>query len=328
MLSGAFTTLGRYWKPLIGMALTLFGAATLVMIVALVVAASAVATQWDELTAGSPDAPDASELVPLGVAFGALMIIGMIVYLLASAVVQAAVPVVLQEAVLGRPIRFGAVWRRSWSRVWSIIGTVFLTGLIAIIPMVLFMTAFAGLMIYIVSLGDEDGILPLMWFGIIGTLLVAPVAIWLWVRFSLAPTVVVFENQRPVAALRRSAQLVRDSWWRVFGVGLLAYAMASMIGYMIQMPFQMAGMLPGLFDPADIDADPSGGQLIAVFGGLIVLSFVSQMIAQLFTAIFPPLVVGLLYVDRRIRTENLGPVLAQAAGSVLPEQYGPPPAHV
>src|SRR5690606_5798734 len=103
------------------------------------------------------------------------------------------------------------------------------------------------------------------------------------------------ENQRPVAALRRSAQLVRDSWWRVFGVGLLAYAMASMIGYMIQMPFQMAGMLPGLFDPADIDADPSGGQLIAVFGGLIVLSFVSQMIAQLFTAIFPPLVVGLLY---------------------------------
>ncbi|MDX5573031.1 MULTISPECIES: hypothetical protein [Streptomyces] len=328
MLSGAFTTLGRYWKPLIGMALTLFGAATLVMIVALVVAGSAVASHWDELTSSSPDAPDASELVPLGVAFGVLMIIGMLVYLLASAVVQAAVPVVLQEAVLGRPIRFGAVWRRSWSRVWSIIGTVFLTGLIAIIPMVLFMTAFAGLMIYIVSLGDEDGILPLMWFGIIGTLLVAPVAIWLWVRFSLAPTVVVFENQRPVAALRRSAQLVRDSWWRVFGVGLLAYAMASMIGYMIQMPFQMAGMLPGLFDPADIGADPSGGQLIAVFGGLIVLSFVSQMIAQLFTAIFPPLVVGLLYVDRRIRTENLGPVLAEAAGSVLPEQYGPPPAHV
>lgn len=328
MLSGAFTTLGRYWKPLIGMALTLFGAATLVMIVALVVAGSAVASHWDELTSSSPDAPDASELVPLGVAFGVLMIIGMIVYLLASAVVQAAVPVVLQEAVLGRPIRFGAVWRRAWSRVWSIIGTVFLTGLIAIIPMVLFMTAFAGLMIYIVSLGDEDGILPLMWFGIIGTLLVAPVAIWLWVRFSLAPTVVVFENQRPVAALRRSAQLVRDSWWRVFGVGLLAYAMASMIGYMIQMPFQMAGMLPGLFDPADIDADPSGGQLIAVFGGLIVLSFVSQMIAQLFTAIFPPLVVGLLYVDRRIRTENLGPVLAQAAGPTLPEQYGPPPAHV
>ncbi|RPK86848.1 hypothetical protein EES46_20425 [Streptomyces sp. ADI98-10] len=328
MLSGAFSTLGRYWKPLIGMALTLFGAATLVMIVALVVAGSAVAGQWDELTSDSSGSPDAADLVPLGVAFGVLMVIGLIVYLLASAVVQAAVPVVLQEAVLGRPIRFGAVWSRAWSRVGSIVGTVFLTGLIAVIPMALFTTAIAGLTIYTVSLGDEDGFVPLIVAGLIGTLLVAPVAVWLWVRFSLAPTVVVFENQRPVAALRRSAQLVRDSWWRVFGVGLLAYALASMIGYMIQMPFQMIGMLPGLFDPADVDADPSGGELIAVLGGLMLLSFISQMVAQLFTAVFPPLVVGLLYVDRRMRTENLGPVLAEAAAQTLPEQYGPPPARV
>lgn len=329
ILSGAFTTLGRYWKPLIGMALTLFGAATLVMAVALVVAASAVATQWDELTSDSPGSPDAAQLVPLGVAFGVLMIIGLITYLLASAVVQAAVPVVLQEAVLGRPIRFGEVWKRAWARVWSIIGTVFLTGLIMLVPTALFLAGFAGLMIYTISLGDEDGVMPLIAVGLIGALLIGPFAIWLWVRFSLAPTVVVFEGQRPVAALRRSAQLVRGTWWRVFGVGLLAYVLASMIGYMIQMPFQMVGMVPGLFEPEDMGTDPSGGELIALFGGLILLSFISQLIAQLFTAIFPPLVVGLLYVDLRMRTENLGPVLAEAAGSTLPEQYGPPPpAHV
>ncbi|OSC75928.1 hypothetical protein B5180_04945 [Streptomyces sp. BF-3] len=315
MLSGAFTTIGRYWKPLIGMALTLFGAATLVMIVALV-------------TSNSSGSPDAAQLVPLGVAFGVLMILGMITYLLASAVVQAAVPVVLQEAVLGRPIRFGEVWKRAWARVWSIIGTVFLTGLIMLVPLALFLAGFAGLMIYMISLGDEDGVVPLIVAGLVGALLIGPFAIWLWVRFSLAPTVVVFEDQRPVAALRRSAQLVRGTWWRVFGVGLLAYGIASMIGYMIQMPFQAVGMLPGMFEPEDMGADPSGGELIALFGGLMVLSFVSQLIAQLFTAIFPPLVVGLLYVDLRMRTENLGPVLAEAAGPTLPEQYGPPPAHV
>ncbi|WP_065480629.1 hypothetical protein [Streptomyces sp. PTY087I2] len=326
MLSGAFSTLGRYWKPLIGMALTLFGAATLVMILALVVAASAVATQWDELT--SPGSPDAAQLVPLGVAFGVLMVLGMITYLLASAVVQAAVPVVLQEAVLGRPIRFGEVWKRAWARVWSIIGTVFLTGLIMIVPLALFLAGFAGLMIYAISLGDEDGMVPLIVVGLIGALLIGPFAVWLWVRFSLAPTVVVFEHQRPVAALRRSAQLVRGTWWRVFGVGLLAYVLASMIGYLIQMPFQMVGMVPGLFEPEDMGADPTGGELIALFGGLLLLSFLSQLIAQLFTAIFPPLVVGLLYVDLRMRSENLGPVLAEAAGATLPEQYGPPPAHV
>ncbi|MFJ4961989.1 hypothetical protein ACIP6P_05945 [Streptomyces sp. NPDC088729] len=326
MLSGAFSTLGRYWKPLIGMALTLFGAATLVMAVALVVAASTVASKWDELTSGSPDAPDAAELVPLGVAFSVLMVLGVAAYLLASAVVQAAVPVVLQEAVLGRPIRFGAVWSRAWSRAWSVIGTALVMGLVAIIPMAFFMTAFAGLMVYLVSLGDEHGVLPLMWFGLLGALLVAPAATWLWVRFSLAPTIVVFEKQRPVAALRRSARLVRDSWWRVFGVGLLAYAMAAVIALMIQGPFQLAGALPGLFERAGTTAERSGGEMIALFGGLMLLSLVSQLVAQLFTAIFPPLMVGLLYVDRRMRTENLGPILAEAAGRTLPEQYGPPPA--
>ncbi|MFJ9625996.1 hypothetical protein [Streptomyces sp. NPDC101181] len=324
MLSGAFATLGRYWKPLVGVALTLFGAATLVMGAAVAVAFAALAAEWDTLTSSS-HSPGASELVPFGVAFGALMLLGVIVYLLASAVVQAAVPVVLQEAVLGRPIRFGAVWSRAWSRVWAMIGTVFLVGLIGFVPMALFLAAFVGLMVYLASMGDADGVLPLMWIGVVGTLAVGPVAVWLWVKFSLAPTTVIFEEQRPAAALRRSAHLVRDSWWRVFGVTLLAYTLASMIGYMIQLPFQLAGMLPGIFDPADTGSGPSGGELIALFGGLFALSLVSQLIAQLFSSVFPPLVVGLLYVDRRIRTENLAPVLAEAAARTLPEQYGPPP---
>ncbi|ROV69966.1 hypothetical protein [Streptomyces globisporus] len=329
MLSGAFTTLGRYWKPLIGMALTLFGAATLVMIVALVVAASAVASQWDELTSDSPGSPTSAQLVPLGVAFGVLMVIGMIVYLLASAMMQAAAPVVLQEAVLGRPIRFGEVWKRAWSRVWSIIGAVFLTGLIMLVPMVPLMAAFAGLAVYTASLGDEDGAMPFALIGALVGLLIAPVAMWLWVRFSLAPTIVVFENQRPVAALRRSAQLVRGTWWRVFGITLLGFGLAATIGFMIQMPFQMSGMLPGLFDPAESGADPSDGAIIAMLASVMLLSLLSQMISQLITMVLPPLVTGLLYVDLRMRTENLGPVLAEAAGSTLPEQYGPPPpAHV
>ncbi|MEI7029999.1 hypothetical protein [Streptomyces pratensis] len=326
MLSGAFSTLGRYWKPLVGMAVTLFGAATLVMVAALAVALGAIAPGLDDLAESDyPGSPDAAELIPLGVAFGVLMVIGVITYLLASAVTQAAVPVVLQEAVLGRPIRFGAVWSRAWSRVRAMIGAVFLVALTAIVPVVLLMAAVVGLMVYLVSLGDADGALPLMWGSLLGLLALGPVAVWLWVKFSLAPTVVVFEGQGPVAALRRSAQLVRGSWWRVFGITLLAYGLASVVGYMIQMPFQLIGMLPGVFDPSGLESEPSAGEVVAVLGGVMVLSLISQMIAQLFSALFPPLVVGLLYVDRRMRTENLGPVLAEAAQS-LPEQYGPPPA--
>jgi hypothetical protein len=323
MLTGAFTTLGRYWKPLIGVALTLFGAATLVMLGAGAVALAVVAPQWDELTAS--DSPDAAELVPLGVAFGVLMVLGVILFLLASAVVQAAVPAVLQEAVLGRPARFGSVWRRAWSRVWAMIGTVFLLGLTAVVPLMLLMAAVAATTVYFVTLGDADSALPLLWTGLLGTLLLGPLAVWIWVKLSLAPTVVVFENQGPFAALRRSAQLVRGSWWRVFGIGLLAVGLASMVGYMIQMPFQALGMLPGMADPSGLESDPSGAEILAVLGGLMVLSMISGLVSQLFSSIFPPLVTGLLYVDLRMRNENLAPVLAEAAAQTLPEQYGPPP---
>lgn len=323
MLTGAFTTLGRYWKPLIGVALTLFGAATLVMLGAGAVALAVVAPQWDELTAS--DSPDAAELVPLGIAFGVLMVLGVILFLLASAVVQAAVPAVLQEAVLGRPARFGSVWRRAWSRVWAMIGTVFLLGLTAVVPLMLLMAAVAATTVYFLTLGDADSALPLLWTGLLGTLLLGPLAVWIWVKLSLAPTVVVFENQGPFAALRRSAQLVRGSWWRVFGIGLLAVGLASMVGYMIQMPFQALGMLPGMADPSGLEADPSGAEILAVLGGLMVLSMISGLVSQLFSSIFPPLVTGLLYVDLRMRNENLAPVLAEAAAQTLPEQYGPPP---
>lgn len=324
MLSGAFATIGRYWKPLVGIALALFGAATAVLGVGVAIAFSTVAANWDDLT--GPGEPDPAQLVPLGIAFGVLMVIGVIAYLLASAVVQAAVPVVLQEAVLGRPIGFGTVWKRAWSRVWAMIGTVFLLALAVAIPFLVIMFTMVATVVYFVSLGDSDTAGPLLLFGLLGWLVLAPLAIWLWVKFSLAPTIVVFEAERPVTALRRSARLVQGSWWRVLGITLLAFGLASVVGYMIQMPFQALGMIPGSLDSTEMTGEPSGGEILALFGGFMVLSMISGLVSQLFSSIFPPLMTGLLYVDLRMRNENLAPVLAEAAAQNLPEQYGPPPA--
>ncbi|MFE2293675.1 hypothetical protein [Streptomyces sp. NPDC059452] len=320
MLGGAFTTIGRHWKVLVGMALALFGGATVLLGIGLLTVISTVAADWDHLT--SPGTPDPERLASLGITFGFLAVAAVIAYLLASAVVQASVPVVLQEAVLGRPIRFGTVWRRAWSRVWSMIGTLVLMALVAAVPVLLFLVAFIAML----ASYSGSGSATLIWLSVLGWLATIPVALWLWVKFSLAPTIVVFEKQGPVAALRRSAQLVRDDWWRVFGITLLAHVMAAVAGYLIQMLFQMIGVIPGMMSAPSLGSQPSGGEILAMFGSLIVLTLISQLVAQLFSAVFPPLVTGLVYVDRRIRTENLGPVLAAAAAEQpLPEQYGPPP---
>jgi hypothetical protein len=135
------------------------------------------------------------------------------------------------------------------------------------------------------------------------------------VRFSLAPAAAVFERQGAIAAMRRSARLVRGSWWRIFGISLLAAVIAAMASYAIQLPFSLLGMVPGSIGSSDWGSDPTTSQVLVTMGGLLIVVAVGQLIAQIFAATFPQLVVSLLYVDRRIRVENLAPALAEAAAA-------------
>lgn len=323
LLGGAFTTMGRYWKQLFGMGLALYGGAVLVMAAALAVAYSAVSDHLDRLVAlSSGEEPSSSDYVPLLTAFGLVALLGIVVMILASALMYGAVPAILQDAVLGRRVTFATVFRRAWVRVPALIGTVFLTALIAAVPIGLAVVAFIAMMTAFITLDSGSGALTIMSLGALCALLTAPPALWLWVKFSLAPAAVVFEGQGPVGALRRSSQLVRGDWWRVFGITLLASIMTAVAAYIIQMPFSVLGMFPGMISTADLDSDPSVTAVIIAMSGYLVATLLGQMVAQIVSATFPQLVNGLLYVDRRIRTENLGPVLAEAAA--VPQQGGAP----
>ncbi|MFC9245277.1 hypothetical protein ACFT7S_15000 [Streptomyces sp. NPDC057136] len=323
LLGGAFATMGRYWKQLFGMGLALYGGAALVMAAALAIAYSAVGDHLERLVSLSVDEePASSDVVPLLTAFGVVALLGIVLMVLASALMYGAVPAILQDAVLGRQVTFATVWRRSRARVPAMIGAVFLTGLIAAVPSVLVIVAFIAMMTAFITLDSGSGALTVMSLGALFALLTAPVSIWLWVRFSLAPAAVVFEGQGPVEAMRRSSQLVRGDWWRVLGISLLASGMTAVAAYIIQMPFSFLGMFPTMITTADLDSDPSPTAVIIAMSGYLVATLIGQMVAQIISATFPQLMNGLLYVDRRMRTENLGPVLAEAAA--VPPQDGTP----
>ncbi|MFI6081851.1 hypothetical protein ACIBBB_12875 [Streptomyces sp. NPDC051217] len=49
-----------------------------------------------------------------------------------------------------------------------------------------------------------------------------------------APAAVVIESRGPVDALHRSVELVRGSWWRVCGISLPAFVIASIAGMVLQ----------------------------------------------------------------------------------------------
>ncbi|MEV4972996.1 hypothetical protein [Streptomyces scopuliridis] len=320
ILGGAFATIGRYWKQLSGVATAVYGAAIAAFAIALAVAYAAVGDGLRAVLDAPPGVdPTWAEIRPPLIAFGCVWLFGMVMLVAASAAVQAACPSVVQSAVLGRPTTFGAVWRRSLARFPAVLGAVVLSGLIVALPMILLILGFIATLINYLSVDASPA--SLVWLialGFLGALAITPPSIWLWVRFSLAPTVAVIESRGPLASLRRSAALVRGAWWRIFGILLLASAMASVAGFVIQQLVNALTAFGNLLTPSTFstfNVDPTAGQILVAVSGYLVLFMIVQLITQFITTTFPQLVLNLLYVDQRIRTENLAPTLAEAAGT-------------
>ncbi|WP_267241372.1 glycerophosphoryl diester phosphodiesterase membrane domain-containing protein [Streptomyces sp. PR69] len=308
---GAFATMGRCWKQLFGMALAVYGGAAALFAGVVALAYAAVSEHVDVLVNTSAyEEPPWEDIRPLIVAFVCVWLIGVAVMVLAQALLSAACPAVLQDAVIGRRVIFGAVWRRAWGRLPSVLGAVLLGNLtVFAVPFLLYATGFVLLMAGAATQSGATAawaLLPLL------LLAAVPLSVWLWVKFLFAPTVAVLERQSPVAALRRSSQLVRGDWWRIFGISLLAAIMAAVAAYIIQLPFSFATLLPG----ASVDPDASPAQALAAMAVGLITFAIGSLIGQIAAAIFPQLVNSLLYVDQRIRKENLAPALAQAAQEV------------
>lgn len=322
ILTGAFSTYGRYWKPLIGVALAAYTAAAALVGVALLVAWAAVGDDIQRLIdLPSGRTPDFADVQPLIVAFVCVWLVAMAGFVVLGGLVNAAVPAVVQEAVLGRPIGFGQAWRRAWSRLGAVIGSVFLSMLATMVPLILFMAGFGLLMAAMIasiaasegSHGDNGSGLAIVGVLVfLGALALVPLALWIWIRFSLAPTVAVIEGQGPMASLRRSAALVKGSWWRIFGCTLAAGVIVGMVSGVLQQAISQIGAIP--MSTIDFGENPSPGEVIAAVGGILAVLLVAQLLIQAVAAPFQPLVTALLYVDQRIRKENLAPLLAQQAG--------------
>ncbi len=322
VLGGTFAAFGRHWKPLIGIAAVVHAAALLLVGGAAALAFWGNVDTFDALERADRNGTAvASEVTSLAVSFGLVAVLGAVCLLFATAMTQAASAVALQEAVLGRPTTFREVWRRAVRRVPAVAGALLLPALAAAVLMVLLMIGYVGLMMAVVEDVGGSAANWLAAVGLLGGLLLVPVVVWLWVRFAFAPAVAVFESAGAMQALRRSARLVRGSWWRIFGISLLVYAMAWAASWLIQIPFSLLGMfslVPSMAAAPTTGEEVSLVQMVLAVGGYVLIILVGSFVSQLVVVFFPQLATGLLYVDQRIRREHLAPALAEAA-------YGPPP---
>jgi hypothetical protein len=284
LLDGAFGAIRRYPRATLGLAAC----------VMLVVTAVQVLVQWYLLSGIEAPAANAplSKATDYASRVGTASVVSLVIVGLATLLLTGMITAVVGEAVLGRPVTAGDAWRRLRPLIWRLIGVSILTFLIwvaAAVPGVI-----------LLAIGAVANSVALV---VIGVLVSLAGVIYVWPLFALAPAALVLEKQTARGALGRSRALVRRSWWRIFGILLLAVVLATVVGGIISLPFGLAG--GGLTTVGD---RTSGVQFTE-----LVVSGIGGLLAGTIVRPFSAGVAALLYIDRRIRAEALDVTLARVA---------------
>ncbi|GAP51230.1 glycerophosphoryl diester phosphodiesterase membrane domain-containing protein [Streptomyces azureus] len=304
ILDGAVSTMRTYWRTVLGISLT----------IAVLTEVIVVLFQGLVLDDSSTDAlndPSAT-LSELSRAMGDAMLNSTVLFvisLVGTVIATALLTTVTSRAVLGKSVTIGEAWRDARPQVVKLFGLICL--LLLITAGIVTVGTLPGILVSVA--GSTGAGVALTVLGIIGA---GIVALWLMIRFSLASPALMLEKQGIKKAMSRSTKLVRGTWWRIFGIQLLATIIANVVASIIVIPFTfLAGALSG---------DGITGWLNSGVGSLgwtfLIVSGIGSVIGSMLTFPITAGVTVLLYIDQRIRREALDLELARAAGV---QGYGP-----
>lgn len=278
ILDGAITAIRRY--PLL-----ILGVSAIVAVISAAVNLGASLLLWPEIQKlariepGTLTQQQAADQM-LGLLGDSSLMLGvtLVITLLTQTVLSGFLTVVMGNAVLGKPVTFRDAIAELKPRILPLLGLTVLYTLAVL----------AGALLCLI------GALPV------------------YVYFSLASPALILERARVGQAFTRSRQLVRGSFWRVFGILLLTAVIAGTISAIISIPFSLGGGgLSALLQPGTVV--PSTGQLV--------VQAVGSVVAQTIVTPFVALVTVVLYIDQRMRKEGMDIELARAAGVVPPQSW-------
>jgi hypothetical protein len=293
ILDGAFASIRRNPK-------TILGLAAVVMTISAVISATITRTL---LNLGGLNLPSpGQQLTPAQAthlvgrivavvvpAFGLALLLTFIV----QAILAGLLAPIIARGVGGQQISAADAWRATRPRLPSLLLATLLVLLAGLGPLLIL-----GL---IVGIAFVAGAPPAVYAVLALLGLVALVlTIWFSTMFSLVTPVVVLEHESPGRALARSWRLVTRSFWRVFGITLLAGIIVAVAGGILQLPFTVLGAV-------------SGSGIVAT-----VILVIGAIAAGTVTRPITAGVTVLLYVDMRMRKEGLDLALRTASGTGQP----------
>ncbi len=295
ILSGAIATIRRHPALMLGVT------AVVVTITSLISLAAAAPLLEDIGRAAAPGGPplsyDIAGLVGKTLGVAAISVL----FVLAGRIfLSGFFTQVVAAAVIGRRVGFRDIWIRVRPRLLPLLGLTLVYLAVAI---------GAGLVVFVFALAVP----PL---AVILALAMFVVGIWLVILFSLATAALVLENVGVGAAFGRSRQLVTGSWWRIFGISLLAWIIAFAVSWIVSLPFDAAGG----------DGITTSAGSVSLSASYLVPTTIGNIVASTLTEPFVAAVTVLLYTDQRIRREGMATELTAAANTPPSPPDAQPPS--
>jgi hypothetical protein len=254
---------------------------------------------------GSASTSVDDQLALLG-GLGESRVVSAVLTFVAVTMLNALLIVPVSEAVLGRRMDAGAMWRRARGRLLAALGLALLVGLVTTLAVV---AALAPGAVALAAGSDAAGV-TLLVAGVIAAIVAVFV---IYTRWSLAAPALVLENAPVTTAMRRSWRIVRGSTWRVFGILLLAGIIVAIGQAVITVPVGLLASLPAAGQPSPY------ASLSATFAQLLITG-VGTIVAGAIFYPFSAAVSALLYIDLRMRREGLDVRLAQAVSEGTPAE--------
>lgn len=219
---------------------------------------------------------------------------GLLVSWLGGMLLSGMLTVIVGRAAFGSPITIGETWAKIRGRLPALLGLALLEAVTV--------AAMAGLVAVAFGvLGAIGSAAAAVVLGIPLVLVVLAALVFLYTAVLFAPVLIVLERLPVMEAITRSFRLVRNGFWRVLGIRLLAFLVTSVVANAIAVPFSIVGQVV-----------QSASSTTAFLVSTAVLS-VGAALGEIITAPFNAGVIVLLYTDRRMRAEAFDLVLQSGA---------------
>ena len=284
---------------------TMFGFAFAIMAVVGLVQAFFASSSTSSLTRALSSGDTEDLVYSLGNSMGSFVTTGLT--MLATAFLSGMLALTVWDAVLGRKSSPADAWHRFSPRFVPVLLATFLIGIIEFVLIVLvllvFMIPFFLVVVNAASARSYDSASASIGgaFAIIFLMIVALIVVgcFLTVKFAFTSSAVVLEGLGPVDALKRSWSLSKGSFWRILGriwlIGIVTGLISAVLG----------GIVGAILGVGAAAADSVG--LLVAF---------SAFLSALLSAVVLPVQSSfytLMYLDERMRKENLAPMIAQEA---------------